>query len=141
MPDYYRPGQALPRVGAPGAMSLLDTNRPVHGAVCLRIKAPPRRYNRLLAYLAPQVRTPTPYVYSVYLRAEQEDTRVRLLWGWPSTWSTNVSVGTEWQRYSVSGMVQPELSEFNVFGLCNHGTVWIDAIQVEQGTEPTPFEP
>jgi len=80
-------------------------------------------------------------VYSVYLRAEKEKTPVYLFMGWASSWSTNVLVGTAWQRYAVSGTIPPEFSDYNVFGLCNYGNVWVDAVQVEQGTEPTEFEP
>jgi hypothetical protein len=50
----------------------------------------------------------------------------------------------EWKRYTRAGLFKPaEFGPYHQFGiyLFGEGTVWIDGLQVERGTEPTEFDP
>ena len=98
------------------------------------------------------------YVLSCYLRAEKPDTYASLVLcnmaynsplGSKQGVARRFKLATEWQRYHVSCTypeagwtrgLRPELSLFVI----NQGVkcgIWADAVQLEEGTEPTEYVP
>lgn len=74
-----------------------------------------------------------PMTFSVYLKAEHPETKVKLqVWEWLGKWHRKiVEVGTEWQRYSIT-VPAPEKNQIRV-GAEFLGDSWImaDAAQLE----------
>lgn len=142
-PDYYRPYRGK-FVGTPQANWGLETTDPYQGKYCLRMESNEKRTGigywgtGFDFYLAPQSDRPTPYTFSMYLKADREGMQVQLPW---EQKKTPVTAG-EWRRYSVSGAIPPRVASYNTFRVLfwGEGTVWADAVQVEKGEKPTPFE-
>ena len=140
-PDYFRPWQATPLVGAPDAGWGQDADNPFEGKACLRITTGPKGYNGFYAYLCPQETRPTRYVFSIYLRAERDGMKAMLGGGF-FPWQT-VTLSTQWQRVQTSGLVPPRADRDSMIQLrlMEPGRIWADAVQVERGEDPTAFEP
>lgn len=152
-PDYYplsghvRKG---PRFGLPGAFLELDSAQPFEGKYCLKLKCakPEARGNSLYFSLAPQCAKPMPYVFSAYMRADRDGAKARLS-GPGFSGAKWILLTKEWKRYYVSGEISPGLTKYTgLFGIgvrlpdaSDECTVWVDALQFEQGSEPTEYEP
>lgn len=149
IPDYFRPTRWLgwPPAGAPGSAWALDSDAPQDGCHSVRVKyqggkdRTDREYKNALwgvAWLPRQKDRKAPYVLSVYLRGARDGDKVSARLGDTinKTWTTT----TQWQRYSVSGDLA-ENGPVNIY-ITPEGDgaeVWVSALQVEAGTEPTPF--
>jgi len=78
-----------------------------------------------------------PCVFSVYLKSDPPGVRVALRCGRSQE---QVQAGSEWQRFAVvadegvGGRAFPVSIE-----KLSEGTLWVDAAQLEEGDEPTPF--
>jgi len=143
MPDYIRPFQEMPpteRFEKPGYPFVLDKTNPYEGACCLKISAEP--YGRQGFHLTLAPPGPQPYVFSVYMRGEKDGAVATITnhgWNLPSK---RCVLTTSWQRYWVSGIIPAGLGySHNLRIFCDKGTIWIDAMQLEKGTEPTVYEP
>ncbi len=85
-----------------------------------------------------------PVTLSVYLKASEDNFPVKLgIWElWSKGHSKEITVSKEWQRYSFT-IEEPEQKAIvrgNVtFG--NRGTLWADDMQIEIGSEMTPYMP
>ncbi len=133
------------RIGGANPQFTLDENQPFHGKSSLRLDAGSRIY----LYLRPGVKTPTDYVLSVYLRGNKPGVKVTFFGGGDApripldqTWTLT----TEWKRYSVVVPIRPDIAAFPMLQVTVPNTppdarVWIDALQLEPGREPTEFEP
>ena len=145
-PDYYwalgpQTGWKC-RVGEPDAPAGLCEDAPFHGRRCVFIELGVSLYWRI----APQHQKDQPYVLSFYARtdaAEPVRVEVRTLGGLKAK-QRNVNVqGGEWKRYSARLHVPRKVNTHAAMLLRTRtpGRIYVDAIQLERGLEPTAFEP
>jgi hypothetical protein len=139
-PDYYRPWYSEPLIGAPDQGWGQDPTNPFEGKFCLRITRNKGGYNSFYAYISPQSTHPQRYVFSLYLRGERDGLQV-LFGGEAFPWQ-KATLTTTWRRYSVSGVVPPRADPYNMIQLRlqETGRIWVDAVQMEPGEEPTALE-
>ncbi len=139
-PDYCYPYYASPRINATNQGWGLETTSPYHGSNCLKI-VNTGNFNGFYFPLVPY-HTETSsqdYTFSVYLKADQSGREVWL--GYNSGYTT-VTPTTSWQRYSFTVSIPPRWGESkNKFyvRLIDEGTLWVDAVQVEQASSATAF--
>lgn len=147
-PDYwafYVPGlKPDQRIGREHAVAGLDPDRPWHGAVSLRLSG--TVWPRIT--LAPQHDRPTPYVWSAWMRADRDGFQVR----WLGLDGVNLrerffTLTPEWKRYDWPLTVPASVTQYAMYSIeawgpsKQDGRFWVDAMQFEQGTAPTAFEP
>ena len=77
------------------------------------------------------------HTLSVYLKADRPDVRVRLCL---TRGSREVRVSTEWARYSCTDNLDPGRTAHINIRLEDEATLWLDAAQLEEGTQPTAYE-
>jgi hypothetical protein len=100
------------------------------------------------------VRTGRRYTLSAWIRAVAPNTRVRLrLFEWADAGGDfpenrheremRITATTEWARYQLSDIVLPNLHEGYVARIVPSGRIWLDDVQVEEGsqTENRPAQP
>ncbi len=144
-PDYFicnTPGLGMDYyLGDPDARYGLDTNGPVDGRVAVQMISRHHGGTWTMVEVRPREPAPTPYVFSVYMKADRDGMRA----GWFAfnTPQQPVALTTEWQRYCVTGTVPVQASDNPLWGVRTDdiGTMWVDAMQLERGTSPTDFEP
>ena len=144
-PDYFRPYGPhkgwRKRVGEPGAPVGLAEENPFHGKRCLFIDDSVRLYWRM----APQHETQQLYVLSFYARAES-DSAVALNVGWSGVRRARPLrvEGREWKRYALRFEVPAKVDERGAaihLRSTSSDRVYLDAVQLEKGLEPTEFQP
>lgn len=84
-----------------------------------------------------------PYVFSLYMKAQQPGAKVHLQVGW-STHVTRqvmkVDVPLQWKRFVFPTAIEQDLpSTFALIRVEGGAPVLVDAVQLEPGTEPTEF--
>jgi len=143
-PDYYLPGETHHLIGTKQAEWSQDTSDPYEGKYCMRLSNKHRAgsYNQVLAYCGPKPKEPTKYVLSVYMKADKDGISATLGGG---AWASKpVKLTTSWKRYYTVGTVPVGGKRYNHI-LIRTGrepcTIWVDAVQVEKGEQPTAFEP
>ena len=130
------------RIGTPEAPAGLSEDTPFHGKRCVFIDTGVALYWRI----APQHQTDQPYVLSFYARsdaAEPVRVEVRTLGGIKAK-QRHVNVqGKEWKRYSARLNVPRKVNAHAAMLLRTRtpGRIYVDAVQLERGTEPTTFQP
>ncbi len=158
-PDYCKPWDATPRINTQNqGWGLVDTpdlselcdeidndggdsdgdGNP--GSKCLKINRN-NQLNGVYFRLTPS-HTDTngkDYTFSVYMKADQSGRQVKLssLLG-----NTTVTLSTSWARYSLTINVPANWGAENNFSvklIDDNSTVWVDAIQVEEGSTATTF--
>ncbi len=154
LPDYYVPA-GMPfddeglRIGQPDAPVGIAADQAFHGKQCLRMRAY-RGYSsptQIQFYIAPQEQQSCDYVLSVYMRSDAGNVVGSLqALTLSRQWSrANVKLTQEWQRLSIRGTIPPNLAEHNKFIMSVSGgagdDVYVDAVQLERGSNPTDFEP
>ncbi len=148
-PDYFlftgwwEPSDGRGRAGSANPFWGPTTENPHEGQTCLRIvNEDSKRLNGFNFYLAPQHDRPTQYTYSVYLRADRdgvdacfEGVSIEPRFQW-------FKLTKEWRRYSTTIVVPPRAIQYSLFGIGmrGQGTMYVDAVQMEQGGKPTAFE-
>ena len=146
-PDYWFPqagGMAWnpeQRVGRSTPNLALDESNPYEGKVSFRLHAPAGARGRsVYIRFGPQHDQPTPYVLSVYLKGSRDGLPAQL--NTPGG-SKTVQVTAAWQRYFLPFTLPANSARSATFTLVlmDEGTLWMDAIQLEPGVEPTPFDP
>jgi len=139
-PDYYRPWYSEPLIGNENAGWGQDPTNPYHGKYCLKMTKNRRGWNGLMFYCSPQHDRPTRYVLSVYLRANRDGITVHMSGGGMTR--KVVTLTTSWKRYYTVGTIPAKADRHNMFmvRVRDDGIVWADALQLEVGDEPTPFE-
>ena len=149
LPNYMRPmlGGKYEFDGAwedfVGAFAI-DTAEKVSGKQCLRMTCG-RDYPKAngVSTFNVSVMPKRPVTFSVYLKASSDDFRVTLnIWElWHRNHAEPVKVTREWARYAFTvdgpekGVVRGNLK------FRTPGTVWADDLQVEVGSETTPYQP
>ena len=145
-PDYYNlrtPGLAVAyHLGTPGSQITLDLTNPFHGKCALKVTSAVRGLSYVSCLLDLKGTAPGEYVLSFYARADKDGFKV-------SPWAfgkiddahDDFALTTEWKRYRVSGKLP--LAGTTTWGVTalDIGTFWLDGIQLEEGSEPTAFEP
>ncbi len=79
------------------------------------------------------------YTFSVYMKSDQaEGQLVKVRFGE----NHSVVVGKQWQRYSFTAELDAEQYKLPDFAIVAKGTgvLWIDAVQLEKGKVPSPFQ-
>ncbi len=140
-PDYCWPLYAEPMINTQNQGWGLETDNPYHSNNCLKIIRSGST-NGIYFHLSPQHTNQTPqnYTFSVYLKANVAGTRVQL----GSTAldeNETKTLSTSWERKEVTFSIPANFSLYNNFYIwvIDDGTVWVDAIQVEQGSSATAF--
>ncbi len=131
---------AVPCVRLPFALA------PFEGRACLRVRTHKIRQNGWAFLCVPQHTHATPYVWSVYLKADRPGMSVRLADERGYFGKRDAALTTAWQRVSMAGTVPARcgrnvLSVTALPGPAADWTFWADAVQVEAGETPTAFEP
>jgi len=152
-PDYWA---AIPKVHGgrhSGAFDKIwkdehyqvDDDSPVPGAKSVRMSL--RLELRNTQVTAQHVRR---YAFSCYLKSDKDDYQASLTIGHYDKRhpATNVTVGKDWKRYHLSGMVYKGTwfaAHWQVICVGVHsksdGVLWIAAPQLEFGIEPSPYQP
>lgn len=156
-------------IGDPGATGL-DSTTAVHGKACLRIHNPFDTRSGLCnatyrhEFASQGLRGGIPavvgktYVLSAYLKSPQEGTPVDMVlcnfsFNAPRAnegTTTTIELGTEWKRYTArvtypaegwSKGIRPELAVLFRHKGDGHTSILIDAVQLEEGPEPTNYTP
>jgi hypothetical protein len=142
-------GDPAPGVtGGPDQRWGLDDSSPYEGRFSLRMvnreKPRPLRpygYSEAWQNLASGSRLLAghDYVLSAYLRTDKPGFKVWVLVGWGLGEARNLT--SEWQRYVVKVRPRNDIDKPFFRILCSQGdaTVWIDAVQIEEGTEATEY--
>ena len=140
-PDYLNPQSFrqgwINRIGTPDAPLAWSEHKPYHGQRCVFV-------NNHLFYMrcVPQHAEAQSYVFSFYARTEApEPVRFRI-WGLGLKRRTYLDVdSSEWKRYHLVLSVPPKANDHSLIFVQAYGPAYVDAIQLEKGLEPTPFEP
>ena len=113
------------------------------GRKCVRLANDrPSGYVQMYWQCAPQHEVLTEYVWSLWLRGAKGGEKVALRG--PSE-NRTVTLTADWVRHSVPVVVEPRLS-LRSSGSCysvrlsRRGAVWIDGMQLEKGSDATPFQ-
>lgn len=115
----------------------VDNKEKYHGNNSLRIS---RKNCRAFSYQYPAQKEKS-YVFSAYLKADSDGIPVNLsIWEWLGRWhKKTIKVTPQWQRYEIV-MSDPEKNVLRgVVELAGNGTIWIDAVQLEEGTNPAEY--
>jgi hypothetical protein len=136
VPDGWRGEIGAPPFGHD--VWALDDQQAWHERASLRLGHPGKTAIAWDRYvnLVPSLR----YTFSVYLKSDRPDMKVRLeMNGLEKPNRKEVAVGQEWQRHQINGVASRSLTSTSVTQL-GEGTLWIDAAQVEEGDEATPYQ-
>ncbi len=113
----------------------VDTSEKYHGSASLRLKGGDK-WNGLLSHWI-NVQKGKSYTLSVFLKSDVEKMPVNIsLWGIPRK---QVEAGRDWQRFSFTF---PEINQGRTRIMLNpsaEGCLWVDAVQIEEGSETTDF--
>jgi hypothetical protein len=94
----------------------------------------------------PEAATPTQYVFSAYMKADHDGMEASYFaFDYKLTGATprlRVKLTKQWKRYWITGTVPVSASDNPLWGVRTDavGTMWVDALQIKKGSEPTPFE-
>lgn len=153
IPDFAAPYRvSRPAVGEPGALWAMDAENPFHGRYAVRMTRDISRcWGMFFAAFPPAAVSETPYVLSMYMRGKDggEKATVVMINACGNPVPTDPPRKTfgltkDWRRYFMPVSVRkPKISwQRNHTLLVYPGdgdTVWVDAIQFEQGLEPGGF--
>ena len=160
-PDFWQPsqyGDFLPReqfnpeemrlIGTPKSPWGQDTENPYHGKYCLRMEASARLTQTPYWGVSLRVEAGKPYVFSLYLRANRDGQPVQVRV--TGIGEKRFELTQMWQRYVLTGTYQPDpkigragYTQIHIEFPSHSGgaIVWLDALQLEEGTEPTEYKP
>ena len=79
------------------------------------------------------------YTLSVWMKADKPAVPVQFRYQYGGD-AIDFALTTEWQRYEHSFSPKGP-RDFITFEIGRPGTVWLDAVQLEQGTSATEYEP
>ncbi|MGI6087287.1 MAG: sugar-binding protein [Kiritimatiellia bacterium] len=163
-PDYtrimaWKQIMTINRVGGTAPFFQAVSDNPFHGKKCLLITRDPSPVDRarfgnregVSIKVNPRETAPREYVFSAWMRANRAGAKATLYFtGWHSG---SFELTTEWQRYSIKGIIKPDSSGTHCYviaGIFGHepeesiqpgDAVWFDALQFERGGTPTEYEP
>lgn len=148
-PDYYKAWYADPLIGSTNAGWGQDTNDPIDGKYCLKVNfiKGKRTVNGFMTPCLPQHDKPTEYVFSAYLKGQPGRKVLLTGEGGPGIVEhKSIKLTASWKRYHTKVIipakdVSPSGFWFAIYSTSGKdGTMWIDAIQLEEGSVPTAFE-
>lgn len=140
-PDqWFTATPGLDVIPSPRVPGLTDSN-PFHGKQCLRVV----KDRRLMTYLVSTGLNVPPgktYTVSAWMRADAPPVKMRLYWGGGYE---EFDLTGEWKRYSFTvtpekGRKGKQLMQIWPWDTKKDSTFYIDAVQVEEGTEMTAYE-
>jgi len=138
---YWRPGIGVSPGGSLDEFSRkwrMDDQDKFEGLASLRLEADSEDGNGISSF-GSSVKSGEPYTYSVYMKSDRElSVRISVAYLGIRTYIETVNTTTNWQRYSVSA----EGTNINakcVVSFDEPGVLWVDAAQLEQGTNASPF--
>ena len=118
----------------------LDRTTAVHGRQSLRVKAP-----LSVAGYPMRVVATNDYLVSVYLKSDHDGMRVRLAADFQDrddpVASRETETGTTWRRHTLRLTDYPHSRLSLSVTPLDSGNLWIDAVQIEAGHEPTDYAP
>jgi len=118
----------------------VDTNKPFEGKNCLRMNAG-KGSSFLRFYLDPMVEHPTQFVFSAWVRGNGTPGNKVQFFGPGTDGKKSYALTNEWQRIHQVITLPAPPHDGSYYGFyIRKGTVWIDAMQFEKGTEPTDYE-
>lgn len=159
-PDGVRPFSCYSwteKMVEPGIPPAFDTTTAVHGKVSLRLtaedsvkKGDPRGFAFVgTVFNRVALKRDRRYTVSAYMKADKPGMKAVLYCG-ETTWAGNdwgdFPVSTEWKRYHLSFFTNDfkksgyYLTWVGISPDCKEGTLWIDAVQLEEG-ELSDFQP
>lgn len=146
-PDYSLPGlYATPRINATDQCWGLVTTNPYHGNKCLQIIKDSTLVNGVEFKISPEHTESTnkSYTFSAYVKADTAGLNVRIggLFSDIGDTFTSISPTTSWVRYSHTFSLPAKTAnqyEKVYVKLFNSGTIYVDAVQLEEGTSAGTF--
>ncbi len=116
----------------------VDTDQAWEGSHSFRIDYPNNAKDATFALVSCRVYVPgnRTYTVSAYLKAQAENTRVKF--GVRGATLHELVLEKEWKRYSFTSDEINERSQLVLLPV-DHAPVWIDAVQLEEGTQPTAY--
>ncbi|MCD6362282.1 MAG: hypothetical protein J7M38_15600, partial [Armatimonadetes bacterium] len=134
-------------IGGPDALWGLDRTDHFEGRQCLRMINPFQSSNLGDPHpLAQQMLAPgtilhkgRSYVLSAWFKGSRPDLQLSaFVGGWQAY--REFKVTDEWQRHAIAFEMPDDVTQpFIRLDLLGQGTVWVDAVQFEEGTEPTEY--
>jgi len=120
----------------------LDETASVHGKRSLRLENPS---SPCIAVLSPRffpVKPEKDYTVSLYLKAEG-DVAFSMSSVWWKKELMSARLASAWQRYHVTCKLPIASKDACIlwFSFKGKGTVWVDAVQVEEGSMPSEYQP
>ena len=152
-PDYYLFNPFRSRYGEKQVKELygLDSTNPVEGKASLWMQGDGTRPIRFYTACSPNTgREPKTYTLSGWMRADRAGVKVRFVgFGYrvpkPTFGAKEFTLTTEWQRYSETGTLPPNLPNWHSVGAeivdKKPARVWFDGMQLEEGTELSEYDP
>jgi hypothetical protein len=144
-------GWKWPMVGEKGSPWGPDDANAWHGkrSLCMRLAPEETTHKyRVVAQYMPRlsVQAGKTYTLSLYAKADTPGIALRMFVidaGWGNTQWADVTLGTEWRRYSLTRAWPPGLSGkvWVRADVMSAGTAWIDAMQFEEGGAASPYRP
>gem|GEM_PF-2211097 len=121
----------------------LDRGEAFDGNNSFRIETPGNKpdinYGLGLYSCWPLLRKGAVYTFSVYLKSDRDALPVQIGSRLAKSEPDRVEVGKEWSRHSVSFTCgQPMVEQMRIQPLAA-GTLWVDAAQLEEGAQVTPY--
>ncbi len=154
-PNYVKPWQVTNRITTQNQSWGIDTTNPYHGSKCLMITRDIATLTGAYFYLTPQHTDSNgkDYTYSVYLKTDAAGVAaggIDVYLGGNSVDSLDanddipyrVTVdSTDWTRYQFTVNIPANFDSYNYFyiKLLDMGTVWVDALQIEQASSASSF--
>lgn len=127
-------------VGDPDGPWYLDSSTAHSGKKSMRLRKDGDLPGRpeLHQYKSRAIDTPAgPYVISAWMKADRPGVQFNM---WVSWIGRTVTVdSTEWKRYWVPVVFQGSGTKYIQFSLESEGALWVDDVQFEPGTKPTPY--
>lgn len=138
----------IPEYGTVSQEVGVDDTQALYGKKSLKFTRKPSGYAQALAYCAPQSKKPKTYTFSVYLKGSAEGLNAwirgfKMNEEKPHSENKGVKLTTDWQRYSITGVIPAaydESSGFFELRLYSEGTMWADGMQLELGDQPTAYD-
>ncbi len=148
-PEYYFMavfGKRIgPFIGEPGSVWGIDYNEAKFGKKSMRIKTPYTTTGgkgRVFWLCNPKNRKAENYVFSAWMKSDKDNAKAEMRIS--SFKRKTVTVGKKWQRYSVKAKLPGATNAMKhtlfQIQLKTDGDLWVDGVQLEKGTEATPFE-
>lgn len=145
---YYRADEVR-LIGTPESPWRQDAENPYDGRFCLRVEDGARQATTPFwidrAFM--KVKENEPYVFSIYMRGDRDG--LPILVKVRDVGTATFKVSREWKRYVLRGRYETTVygpthghTQVTVFfPPRSRGVVWLDALQLEHGNEPTAYTP